>query len=103
MRILSALAGVLSVLATYGLTAYLFGRWAGLIAGVVQLTTFQFVYLHGTRDAIIPHSHSERLDAASKHSRLESMACGHNDCPRPWAAIRAFLVANGIVDPEASS
>jgi 4-amino-4-deoxy-L-arabinose transferase-like glycosyltransferase len=57
LRILSALCGVATVLATAGLAARLAGPRAALIAGIVQLTTFQFVYLHGARtgelDAIV--------------------------------------------------
>jgi len=49
MRAISALFGVLAVLATYALGCRLVGRQAGLLAALVQLTTFQFVYLHGAR------------------------------------------------------
>jgi len=49
LRILSALAGAGTVLATAGLAGRLAGSRAALIAGIVQLTTFHFVYLHGAR------------------------------------------------------
>jgi 4-amino-4-deoxy-L-arabinose transferase-like glycosyltransferase len=49
MRILSALFGLGSVIATYGLVAYLFNRWAAFLSGLVQLTTMQFAYLHSAR------------------------------------------------------
>jgi 4-amino-4-deoxy-L-arabinose transferase-like glycosyltransferase len=49
MRAVSALSGVLAVLATYALGCRLVGRRAALLAAAVQLTTFQFVYLHGAR------------------------------------------------------
>jgi 4-amino-4-deoxy-L-arabinose transferase-like glycosyltransferase len=49
MRIVSAALAVLSVLATYGLVEALAGPRAALIAGLVQLTTFQFVHLHSAR------------------------------------------------------
>ncbi|MGH0032449.1 MAG: ArnT family glycosyltransferase [Myxococcota bacterium] len=49
MRALSALFGVLTVLATAALGTRLAGRRAGVLAAAVQLTTFQFVYLHGAR------------------------------------------------------
>jgi 4-amino-4-deoxy-L-arabinose transferase len=49
LRILSALAGAGTVLATAGLAGRLAGARAALLAGVVQLTTFHFVYLHGAR------------------------------------------------------
>jgi 4-amino-4-deoxy-L-arabinose transferase-like glycosyltransferase len=49
MRALSALFGVLTVLATYGLGCRLVGRGAALLGAVVLLTSFQFLYLHGAR------------------------------------------------------
>ncbi len=49
MRALSALFGVLTVLATYALGRRLAGRRAGILAALVQLSTFHFVYLHGAR------------------------------------------------------
>lgn len=49
MRALSALFGVLSVVATFALGRRLAGRSAGVWAAAVQLTTYQFVYLHGAR------------------------------------------------------
>ena len=49
MRALSALFGVLTVLASYGLGCRLVGRRAGLLGAVVLLTSFQFLYIHGAR------------------------------------------------------
>jgi 4-amino-4-deoxy-L-arabinose transferase-like glycosyltransferase len=49
MRALSALGALLAVLATYALGTRLAGRRAGLAAGLLLATTFQFVYLHGAR------------------------------------------------------
>ena len=49
MRALSALFGVLTVVATYALGCRVAGRRAGLLAAAVQITTFHFVYLHGAR------------------------------------------------------
>ena len=49
MRILSAAFGLLSVLMTYRLAGYLANRWAAFVAGLLQLTTVQFIYLHGAR------------------------------------------------------
>ena len=49
MRLLSAVCGLLTVLMTYRLAAYLANRWAGLVAGLLQLAIVQFVYLHGAR------------------------------------------------------
>jgi hypothetical protein len=47
--------------------------------------------LHGERDAAIPVDHARRLHAAAPDSELHLMACGHNDCPRPWATLSGFL------------
>ena len=47
MRILSALFGLATVLATAALARTVAGPRAALTAGLVQLTTVQFVYLHG--------------------------------------------------------
>ena len=49
MRILSALSALLAVLVTYRLVLYLGGRRAGLAAGIVLITSFQFLYLHSAR------------------------------------------------------
>jgi 4-amino-4-deoxy-L-arabinose transferase-like glycosyltransferase len=49
MRVLSAACGAGCVLATAGLGMRLAGTAAGLAAGLVLLTTFQLVYLHGAR------------------------------------------------------
>lgn len=49
MRGLSALFACLSVLATFVLIRQLAGRGAAMLAALVQLTTFQFVYVHSAR------------------------------------------------------
>lgn len=36
---------------------------------------------HGRRDRIIPLAHSRALARAAPHARLETLDCGHNDCP----------------------
>lgn len=57
VRLLSALGGVASVLMTYQLVRKLSNRETALLAGLVQVTTLQFVYLHSARtgelDAIL--------------------------------------------------
>lgn len=52
--------------------------------------------LHGRHDSIIPPAHAERLHEAAPGSRLEWLDCDHNDCPRPWSAVRRFLRENGL-------
>ncbi len=49
MRVLSACMGVLSILATYHLVAHIANVRAAFLAGLIQLTTLQFVYLHSAR------------------------------------------------------
>ncbi len=48
-RILSALCGVAGIAMTYRLVLHLSNRRTAFAAGVVQLTTLQFVYLHSAR------------------------------------------------------
>lgn len=66
-------------------------------ARVVASLDAPILLYHGTRDEIIPYHHSERLREMSTRASLLSAECGHNDCPRPWREIEAFLVANGIL------
>jgi 4-amino-4-deoxy-L-arabinose transferase-like glycosyltransferase len=49
MRILSAMMALASVLVTLRLARLLGGLRAGFLAGLIQLTTLQFVYLHSGR------------------------------------------------------
>jgi len=53
--------------------------------------------LHGDRDEIVPPNHARVLAAASNNVTLTFLPCGHNDCPRPWAEILAFLARNGLL------
>ena len=53
--------------------------------------------MHGNWDQIIPVSHARDLDAAAANSELVLLACGHNDCARPWAHIQQFLLSNSII------
>jgi pimeloyl-ACP methyl ester carboxylesterase len=54
--------------------------------------------MHGNWDQIIPASHARELDAAAANSELVLMACGHNDCARPWGHIKQFLHKHSIVE-----
>jgi pimeloyl-ACP methyl ester carboxylesterase len=47
--------------------------------------------LHGRHDTLIPVAHGRALAAAVPGAALYELNCGHNDCPRPWREIRAFL------------
>jgi len=56
--------------------------------------------LHGAHDRIIPTRHGRQL-AEAAGVPLHLMPCGHNDCPRPWPEIRAFLREHGLLpDPR---
>lgn len=55
--------------------------------------------VHGSRDALIPISHGQRL-ADRPGARLLTRDCGHNDCPRDgvyWRAIRRLLDEAGVL------
>ena len=53
--------------------------------------------LHGRDDAIVPIAHGRLLAAAVPGAILQELPCGHNDCPRDWQTIDAFL--RGVVGP----
>jgi hypothetical protein len=56
--------------------------------------------VHGERDEMIPVAHAHALHAASQGSRLWlEPECGHNDCPRPWHALRTFLIEKELLTP----
>lgn len=55
--------------------------------------------LHGDRDDIVPTEHARLLAAAARDATLKLLPCGHNDCPRPWADVRAFLDRQGLLLP----
>lgn len=56
--------------------------------------------VHGERDEMIPLEHARVLRSAAKDARLHvEPGCGHNDCPRPWAEVRAFLLERGLLTP----
>ncbi len=69
---------------------------------VSALKTFNapVLILHGDRDELVPPHHARTLAAAAGNSTLQFLPCGHNDCPRPWAEVRAFLDRHGLVDPR---
>jgi hypothetical protein len=53
--------------------------------------------VHGERDDIVPIWHARALAAAARSARLETMPCGHNDCPRPWGVLRRYLEDHGVL------
>lgn len=79
-----------------------YGLWAFLVRdpfdNVRALERFQrpALILHGTNDRVIPVSHAHALVQAAGQGELVLMACGHNDCPRPWGRILQFLRERGL-------
>jgi fermentation-respiration switch protein FrsA (DUF1100 family) len=53
--------------------------------------------LHGEVDSSIPVSHARKLAEAAPAAQLLLQRCGHNDCPKPWTHIEAFLRAHGLL------
>jgi pimeloyl-ACP methyl ester carboxylesterase len=66
---------------------------------VAALRSFKgpILILHGDRDDLVPPHHARTLAAASGNATLKFMSCGHNDCPRPWADLHAFLTQHGLL------
>ena len=54
--------------------------------------------IHGRLDTIVPIEHGRELVALVPGARLEELNCGHNDCPRQWDTIEAFLRAAGVLN-----
>ena len=68
---------------------------------VLRTLDAPLLLMHGDRDEVIPHEHSEALLAAARDARLVTYRAGHNDFPPVsapyWAEIRAHLVAAGVL------
>ena len=52
--------------------------------------------IHGRQDTIVPIAHGRELSKLVAGARLEELNCGHNDCPRQWDTIEAFLRGAGV-------
>ena len=65
----------------------------------VKSFTGPILILHGDQDDIVPPHHARALAAAAGNATLTFLPCGHNDCPRPWADVRAFLDRHGLLIP----
>jgi len=64
---------------------------------VVSRFARPILLLHGARDTSIAPSHAEALHRAAPGSELHLLACGHNDCRRPWGVVEGFLRAHGLL------
>lgn len=54
--------------------------------------------VHGELDDLIPVAHAHELERGARDATLiVEPGCGHNDCPRPWEAVRAFLEAKRLL------
>jgi fermentation-respiration switch protein FrsA (DUF1100 family) len=53
--------------------------------------------IHGRHDTIVSIAHGRELATLVPGSRFHEVECGHNDCPREWDAIRAFLGESGVL------
>lgn len=53
--------------------------------------------VHGDRDEVIPFAFGQAVAAAVPGAEFHALHCGHNDCPRPWAIVRAFLVTHRLL------
>ena len=47
--------------------------------------------IHGNQDTIVPFAHGKELAALVPGAQFRELPCGHNDCPRDWRTIAAFL------------
>jgi fermentation-respiration switch protein FrsA (DUF1100 family) len=56
--------------------------------------------LHGDRDDIVPPQHARALADAAANATVKFLPCGHNDCPRPWDDVRAFLDQHRLLDAK---
>ncbi len=72
---------------------------------VVRAFEGPVLVIHGRSDAVIPHSHGERLARAAANAQLVSLECGHNDClPEAYRAeLQRFFEQAGILPPMARS
>ena len=59
------------------------------------------LFVHGSRDRIIPYKHSQKLLAASRNGELITYDRGHNDLiddwNRFWNEVRPFLIRSGVL------
>jgi len=66
--------------------------------GIVAAMSIPVFIYHGTEDELIGVHHADALHNAARNSELLLHKCDHNNCPRPWQALLAFLRAKGVSD-----
>jgi len=98
----SSFTSLKTVVADAGFPSFLLRDHFDTASVVSELDQPMLLY-HGTRDRIIPVTHSEKLAVLAKRATFLKADCGHNDCPRPWEQIFNFLEAAGLVADKISS
>jgi hypothetical protein len=58
----------------------------------------RLLMIHGRLDTIVPIEHGRELATLVPGARLVELNCGHNDCPRQWDTVEAFLRAADVFD-----
>ena len=53
--------------------------------------------IHGRNDTIVPIAHGRELASLVPGAAFHELNCGHNDCPRDWRTIGAFVSSLGIL------
>ena len=66
-------------------------------ASTIKSLAQPILIVHGDRDTIVPPHHAGVLAAAAPNATLKFLPCGHNDCPRPWTDVRAFLDRHALL------
>ena len=51
----------------------------------------RLLVIHGRNDTIVPIAHGRELASLVPGAMFHELNCGHNDCPRDWRTIGAFL------------
>ncbi len=60
--------------------------------------------IHGSEDKIVPYREGLKLNQKAPNSRILTLKCEHNECPKDWDTFwqetTSFLVQAGLIDPE---
>ncbi len=92
----SAFTGVAAFTGRMGMPRFLLRDPFDNLARVRTLEV-PLLLLHGSEDRIVPPDHARALHAAQPAAELVMLPCGHNDCPRPWGVVEAFLRRHGVL------
>ena len=49
--------------------------------------------IHGNQDSIVPFEQGKELATLVPGAQFRELPCGHNDCPRDWKTVMAFISA----------